>query len=31
VQRDDILLVKGSRSAKLERAVEKLEVKKFDA
>jgi UDP-N-acetylmuramoyl-tripeptide--D-alanyl-D-alanine ligase len=31
VQRDDIVLVKGSRSAKLEQAVVKLEVKKFDA
>jgi UDP-N-acetylmuramoyl-tripeptide--D-alanyl-D-alanine ligase len=31
VQRDDIVLVKGSRSAKLEQAVVKLDVKKFDA
>ncbi|RKY07494.1 MAG: hypothetical protein DRP65_10375 [Planctomycetota bacterium] len=31
VQRDDIVLVKGSRSAKLEQAVVKLDVNKFDA
>ena len=31
VQRDDIVLVKGSRGAKLEQAVVKLDVNKFDA
>ncbi len=31
VQRDDIVLVKGSRSAKLEKAVQKLDILKFDA
>jgi len=31
VQRDDIVLVKGSRSAKLEKAVVELDVIRFDA